>query len=111
MRRISRRKWQESIRCLKTAIKNDKLPWAQRLRAVELLMCLYDCPLPESSRRTTKAVKAMVEERVLERSINNQVNAAVQQRSTQESETMEAEEQEQRVTRALSFLKEGPSAK
>jgi hypothetical protein len=109
MPRISRRKWQEAIRCLKDAIKTEtKLPWIQKLRAVELLMTIYGLSIPEGGRREKRAVRQMVEERSGERTVNEQIKQAVQERVKEEAEEVEQD----RVSKALQdFLRGSNDAK
>jgi hypothetical protein len=109
MTRISRRKWQEAVRCLKTAIKPEtKLPWTQKIRCIELLMAIYQVPLPETSRNPKRSVKELIEERAGERTINEQIRQAVQERVREEAER----EEQDKVSKALQdFLKGGEHAK
>ena len=110
MPRISRRKWQECIKCLKGAIKNERLSWAVRIRAVELYMSLMNVPLPDSSYKAKKSVKLLVEERAGERTLHQHIRAEVADKVRQEAER-EAErkvelEQSERVAQALAVLQE-----
>lgn len=101
MKRISRRKYAEALRCLKGAIKNEKLSWAARIRCVELLLSVYGVPFPDSGRRERKAVKLMVEERSVERIIREQVQAAADVKAVEDAEAQEAK----KVTDALQHLR------
>jgi hypothetical protein len=108
MPRISRRKYAEVLKCLKAAIKNEKLSWVQRLRAVELLMCVYGVSLPENDPRIRRSVKTMVEERAGERVLNNQIKEAVQERVREEAGRAE----EDKMSAALrDFLSGGGDGK
>ena len=107
MPRISRRKYAEALRCLKNAIKNDKLPWTIRIRCVELLLSIYNVPVPDGGRRERRAVRELVEERAGERSINEQIKLAVQDRVRQEAE----QEEQERISQALQdFMEKGQNA-
>jgi len=85
---ISRRKWQETTKCLKQVIGNEKQTVAVRLRAIELYFVLNGLELPDSSRRAQKTVRMMVEERAGERSIHQHIREQVAAR-------VEAEAREQ----------------
>jgi hypothetical protein len=77
MPKISRKKFQEALRCLKQACKADKLPFALRIRAAELILAIYQVPLPESSARVKRTVKELVQESALDRQVREQVNEKV----------------------------------
>lgn len=79
MGRISRKKFQEALRALKQVCKNDKLPAALRVRAAELILAVYDAPLPESSARIKRAVKELVQEGRFDREVREQVNERIKQ--------------------------------
>ncbi len=66
MKTVSRKRYQEALRFLKSALRNDKLSFAQRFRAVELLTMIYGDRLPDS-KRDRKTIKELMEERSLER--------------------------------------------
>src|ERR1700733_4764314 len=74
---ISRRKWQETVKCLRQVIGSEKQTVAVRLRAVELYMVLNGLELPDSSKRAVKTVRTMVEERAGERSIHASIREQV----------------------------------
>lgn len=77
MARISRKKFQEALRCLKQACKNERLSFILRIRAAELILAVYGVPLPESSARIKRSVKELVQEGTLDRQIREQVNEKV----------------------------------
>jgi hypothetical protein len=66
MKTVSRKRYQEALRFLKAALRNDKLSFAQRFRAVELLVIIYGDRLPDN-KRDRKTIKELMEERSLER--------------------------------------------
>lgn len=76
MGKPSRKRFQEALRALKQACKNDKLPFTLRIRAAELICCIYGVPLPESSVRVKRAVKEIVAEGQFERQVREQVREA-----------------------------------
>jgi hypothetical protein len=71
--KVSRKKFQEALRALKQTCKNERLPFALRIRAVELLCCIYGVPLPEISARTKRTVKELVGENAFDRRVRQQV--------------------------------------
>jgi hypothetical protein len=73
MAKISRKKFQEALRALKSVCKNDKLPATLRVRAAELILAVYNVPLPESSARIKRTVKELVQEGSFDRQIREQV--------------------------------------
>ena len=77
MPRISRKKYQEALRCLKQACKNERLSFTLRIRAAELILAVYGVPLPESSARIKRTVKGLVQEGSFDREIREQVNEKV----------------------------------
>jgi Tfp pilus assembly protein PilF len=79
MAKISRKKFQEALRALKSACKNDRLPFTLRIRAAELICAIYQIPLPQSAVRVKRAVKELVQEGSLDRQIREQVNERVRQ--------------------------------
>lgn len=101
MPKISRRKWQESIKCLKQAISNERLSWAVRLHSVELYMSLMGVPLPDSSNKSKKSIKLLVEERAGERTLHQHIRAEVADKVRQEAEQEEEREAQARSRRAM----------
>jgi hypothetical protein len=85
-KRISRRKFGVAVKMLKQAIATPTLSWQTRLRAVELLMSLYDVPLPDSSRRDRKSVRQLVTERAGERSLHQHIKDEVAEQVRAEAE-------------------------
>jgi hypothetical protein len=79
MAKISRKKFQEALRALKSACKNDRLPFTLRIRAAELILAVYGVPLPESAARIKRTVKELVQEGSLDRQIREQVQEKVRQ--------------------------------
>jgi len=79
MGKISRKKFQEALRALKAACKNDRLPYTLRIRAAELILAIYDVPLPESSARVKRTVKELVHEGSFDRQVRDQVQEKVRQ--------------------------------
>jgi hypothetical protein len=77
MAKISRKKFQEALRCLKAACKNDNLTFALRVRAAELILAIYNVPLPESSARIKRTVKDLVTEGSFDKGVREQVNEKV----------------------------------
>ena len=77
--RPSRKKFQEALKALKQACKSEKLPFVQRIRAAELICAIYDVPLPESSYRTKRATKELVEEGKFDAEIREQVSRKLQE--------------------------------
>lgn len=102
-KRISRRRYAETLRCLKGAIRNEKLSWAVRIRCVELLLSVYDVPFPDSGRRERKAVKLMVQQRSVDRSIREQIQTATDTEAAQEAKARE----EKTIADALQYLRVG----
>jgi hypothetical protein len=79
MAKISRKKFQEALKALKAACKNDRLPFTLRVRAAELVLCAYNVPLPGSTYRAKRAVKELVEEGSFDRQVQEQVQEKVRQ--------------------------------
>jgi ribosomal protein L22 len=79
MARISRKKYQEALRCLKQACKNERLSFTLRIRAAELICLIYGLPPLESSARIKRTVKELVQEGTLDRQIREQVADKVRQ--------------------------------
>jgi hypothetical protein len=73
MVRVSRKRFQEALRALKQACKNERLPFTQRIRAAELILAVYGVPLPENSPRTRRTVKELVSENAFDRRVRQQV--------------------------------------
>ena len=73
MARPSRKKFQEALRALKLACKNDRLPFTLRIRAAELILAVYGVQLPENTARNRRAVKELVEENAFDRQVRAQV--------------------------------------
>jgi hypothetical protein len=82
MGRPSRKKFQEALRALKAACKNDRLPFTLRVHAAELIMCAYGVELPQASGRIKKTVKQLVEESAFERKLREQVREKIQDAET-----------------------------
>jgi hypothetical protein len=79
MAKISRKKFQEALRALKSACKNDHLPFTLRIRAAELICAIYSVHLPESSARIRRTVRELVQEGNFDRQLREQVNEKVRQ--------------------------------
>jgi hypothetical protein len=79
LKRVSRKKFQEALRALKAACRNDKLSFTLRVRAAELILAVYDVPLPESSARVKRTVKELVQEGRFDSEVREQVNQKVRQ--------------------------------
>jgi hypothetical protein len=79
MARVSRKKFQEALKALKAACKNDKVPFTLRVRAAELICAIYGVPLPESSARIKRTVKELVEEGSFDRQVRQEVQDKVRQ--------------------------------
>ena len=79
MRNPSRKKFQEALRALKQACKNDKLSFALRVRAAELILAVYNVPLPDSSVRAKRAVKELVQEGQFDTTLKEQIEQKVRQ--------------------------------
>jgi uncharacterized protein (DUF2236 family) len=77
MAKFSRKKFQEALRALKAACKNERLPFALRIRAAELICAIYSVPLPESSARVKRTVRELVTEGSFDRQVREQVNERV----------------------------------
>lgn len=74
---VSRKKFQEALRCLKATCKNDKLPFTLRVRAAELICAIYGVRLPENTARTKRTVKELVEESAFDRQVRDQVRQRI----------------------------------
>jgi hypothetical protein len=80
MPKFSRKKYQEALRCLKQACRNEKLSFPLRIRAAELIIAIYgDVKLPESSARIKRTVKELVQEGSFDREVREQVNEKTRQ--------------------------------
>lgn len=79
MGKPSRKKFQEALRVLKQACRNDKLPFTLRIRAAELICCIYGVRLPESTHRTKRTVRKLVTEGQFDRGVRKQVQENSQQ--------------------------------
>ena len=99
LKRISRKRYAEAVRCLKGAIANPKLSWTRRLRAVELLMVLYGVEMPEPiTRRDRRSLKSLV----VENSFDRQVRARVQEGVLSETARKAKEEAERYLAKQAS---------
>jgi hypothetical protein len=74
---ISRKKYAAALRFLKAALSNERLPFAQRLRCVELLLAIYGDLDAQPGKRDRRAVKELIEERAIERQTNEFARHAV----------------------------------
>lgn len=73
---VSRKKYQEALKVLKAACKNESLSWTQRIRAAELILCAYgEVDLPWSSKRDRRTVKELTEERAWEKKALEEIRA------------------------------------
>lgn len=79
MPRVSRKKFQEALRALKQACRNDRLPFTLRIRAAEIICAIYGVALPESSARIKRTVKELVTEGTFDREVRQQVQDKVRQ--------------------------------
>lgn len=79
MPKVSRKKFQEALRALKAACRNDKLSFPLRVRAAELILAVYNVPLPESSARIKRTVKELVQEGSFDKEVREQVNEKTRQ--------------------------------
>lgn len=77
MAKISRKRFQEALRALKQACKNDRLPFTLRVHAAELICSIYGVPVPQAG-RIKRTVKELVEEGSFDRQVREQVNRQVQ---------------------------------
>lgn len=73
MGKPSRKRFQEALRALKQACKNDRLAYSLRIRAAELICAIYGVPLPESTVRIKRAVKELVADGQFDRQVREQV--------------------------------------
>jgi hypothetical protein len=79
MAKIARKKYQEALKALKQACKNERLPFALRIRAAELICGIYGVPLPESTARTRRTVRELVSENAFDKHTRNQVREKARQ--------------------------------
>ncbi len=77
MARFARRKYQEALKALKAACRNDKLSLTLRIRAAELICLIYGLPPLESTARVKRTVRELVQESTLDKQIRDQVNERV----------------------------------
>lgn len=77
MGKPSRKKFQEALRALKAACKNEHLPFSLRVRAAELILAVYGVPLPESSARVKRTVRELVTEGGFDREMREQVEEKI----------------------------------
>ena len=77
MGKPSRKKFQEALRALKAACKNEHLPFSLRVRAAELILAVYGVPLPESSARVKRTVRELVTEGAFDRQVQEQVQEKI----------------------------------
>ncbi len=87
MATIHRKKFQEALKALKQACKNERLPFTLRIRAAELICAIYGIPLPQSSARTKRTVRELVAENVFDRNVRNQVRETAVRDAQAERET------------------------
>ena len=77
--RPSRKRFQEALRCLKTAISLDTLPWSSRLRACELLLACYEvapvAPIPPMTGHQRKVVRDLVQDAAFDGQVRKAVRA------------------------------------
>jgi stage III sporulation protein SpoIIIAA len=86
MGQVSRKKFQEALKALKSVCRNDKLPATLRVRGAELIMAIYGVELPNTSPRDRKTVKQLVEERQFEKTIQANVRAKVLEQTVRDAE-------------------------
>jgi len=73
MPQVSRKKFQEVLSLCKKGCKNERLPFAQRMRAAELICLVYGLDLPGgTTKRDRKTVKVLLDERELEKQLKAQ---------------------------------------
>ena len=77
MGKPSRKKFQEALKALKAACKNDRLPYSLRIRAAELVCAIYGIPMPESAARVKRTVRELVTEGAFDRQLREQVQEKV----------------------------------
>jgi hypothetical protein len=84
----SRRKYAETVRFLKAAIKNESLSYAFRQRSVELLLTIYGAELPEAGdgHLTKKTVKELIQTRTADKIIREGIKEAVTEQTAAEAE-------------------------
>lgn len=71
---VSRKRFQEALRVLKTICKDARTPLPLKLRAVELLMTIYGLELPDSSYKVKRAAKDLVAESRFDRALRKQLD-------------------------------------
>ncbi|MFL6437722.1 MAG: hypothetical protein ACJ71Q_09095 [Terriglobales bacterium] len=77
MGKVSRKKFQEALRALKAACRNDRLPFTLRIHAAELILAVYGVHLPENTPRIKRTVKDLVTESAFDRQLGEQIRAKV----------------------------------
>jgi hypothetical protein len=90
--KYSRRKYAESVRYLKSAIANDGLSFAFRRRCVELLLVIYGLPVPETGGREKRAVKELVTERAIDKTLHREIREQVAEKVRGEAEQQAKDE-------------------
>jgi hypothetical protein len=105
---VSRKKYQEALRVLKSVCRDAKLPMTQRLRAAELILLVYGVPVPEggygTAKRNKQVIKTLVEERSFEKRVQQQITDNVRTRVMEEAQAKE-ETRVDAQTQARDFLR------
>lgn len=87
MAKVARKKFQEALRALKQACKNEHLPFTLRIRAAELICAIYGVPLPESNTRTKRTVRELITENAFDRQARKQAREKVRRDAEAEEES------------------------
>ncbi len=77
MSKPSRKRFQEALKALKQACKNERLPFTLRIRAAELICSIYGVPIPSTSYGVKRATKELIQEGRFDAAVRDQVRADV----------------------------------
>jgi hypothetical protein len=86
MAKISRKKFQEALKVLKGACKNESLPWKLRIHAAEMVLSIYGADVPNDDGRSGKLIRDLVNERAFRKGIRTAAEANERERQAQEQQ-------------------------
>jgi hypothetical protein len=94
-REVSRRRYAALLKMLRQAVVNEKLPWAQRLRAGEMILLVHGDWLPEfagSDKRNRKTIRELIEERSFEKGLKQALAGTPSPAGSEEAQDAQGEQ-------------------
>ncbi len=85
LKRVSRKRYGEALRCLKEACASPKLSMTKRLRAAELLCLIYGLETGVANGRDRRSVKRLLVEDSFERTLRTRVREGVLSQTMREA--------------------------